>query len=302
MTETTVTSIADYFECVNSLAQPGNWLYRGQTDAGWDLIPSAFRGVEKLDPPYTEDDAEWITQIERDVYRAFDNDSKHLHDHRNQWELLCLAQHYGTPTRLLDWTRSSIIAGYFAVIESAQCPAAVWCFNIDNYPFPKDILGRFTSNYIHRITLLDDIAKTRPPSFFQMVSKRFNIPAKGTRSVPLLPNPIDNLDEGFLAVLDPPKIDGRISAQQGVFTIHYSFDDYDLVWDLTSHLSDIERDTGRVLLHKIVFPETQRNTIRDDLQRVENCSWYRLYPDLFGLSKKLTFDRKNNFQEHEGYR
>lgn len=44
-------------------------------------------------------------------------------------EWLMLMQHYGAPTRLLDWSESPYVSLYFAVIDCAPNDAALWFFS-----------------------------------------------------------------------------------------------------------------------------------------------------------------------------
>ena len=143
-----LSPLCQYFE--NELLN-SPWLFRGQAK-DWPLIPSLFRkdppAIELL-KSFTNRDIDDISNlllVERDLIVEFfeiadkrglviPDDSqelrnflemvKKLDDHvRNgDWKgrikdkalsLVALAQHYGVPTRLLDWTRQAYFAAFFA--------------------------------------------------------------------------------------------------------------------------------------------------------------------------------------------
>src|SRR6266404_8962436 len=99
--------------------EPGLW-YRGLHKSHWPLIPKLYRPHGKISD---------LLAAEDEIREEFVRRAPGLTAYKpaNVWEWYYLMQHYGAPTRLLDWTENPQIGLYFAVKDSTGMhDAAVW--------------------------------------------------------------------------------------------------------------------------------------------------------------------------------
>lgn len=112
-----------FVELVTRLNDEQNYRmwYRGQSNYLWGLVPSVQR-KKNMGEHYEQ----YITtNFMIQTMRLNPNAPQRYN--RAAW--LTLMQHYGLPTRLLDWSESPLIALYFALNSQENVDAAVWVMN-----------------------------------------------------------------------------------------------------------------------------------------------------------------------------
>lgn len=106
-----INSTEDLIRSINEL--PNNFLYRGQANAEWKLESSLER---ILNDEWTSERVKKFEEMSLTQFKS----KFHLYDKENikpesKLAWLSLMQHYGVPTRLLDFTESPYVALYFAL-------------------------------------------------------------------------------------------------------------------------------------------------------------------------------------------
>lgn len=92
---------------------PGPLWFRGQSDKAYKLVPSLYRSNS--------------TASEMTLVKKFKQNASLLVTNQSEdFEWLFVMQHHGVPTRLLDWTESSLIGLYFACIDDPTKDGALW--------------------------------------------------------------------------------------------------------------------------------------------------------------------------------
>lgn len=168
MVEILINSIDDLIEEIRKLKgiygkQP-IW-FRGQEDSEWHLEPSIHRGeLLKKENYVTNDFYIYVNQIESNAPAK---------DNYAAW--MSLMQHYGLPTRILDWSSSPLVACYFALEKNRENSnnSCIWVliprkvniqegfgefvYPIDAYTVQQMLLPAFKQNTILEDKFVDKI-------------------------------------------------------------------------------------------------------------------------------------------------
>ncbi|MGH1404357.1 MAG: FRG domain-containing protein [Alphaproteobacteria bacterium] len=117
-TKGTISSITSHLDNAAS-GFKATW-FRGQPSYSHKLLPSIFRQGNNFGVSLNEQ------RMLNEFKRRYPDQSS---NHKTTYEWLTLMQHYGLPTRLLDWSSNLLVALYFCCISEENCDGALYVFD-----------------------------------------------------------------------------------------------------------------------------------------------------------------------------
>jgi len=201
----------------------------------------------------------------------------------NHIDLLSNAQHFGLPTRLLDFTHNPLIALFFATFESkkssipSEHPDSEWYYirfaNANKYKMIYDLPISTMRGYPES----DTIQQT---AIGEVAYKGITDAETG------------HSDKKKLLMLDPKPTNNRIMMQQGLFMLACGLDDENIENVKKEHMALVRNNTQEIKIAKDL-----REDIRIYLEQL-GITTYRLMPDLSNICKtlKVNYEKKKKQQ------
>lgn len=265
------------------------FLYRGHSNQDYELIPSVFREVKT-----SLEDAEDTIEIRNKAYLAFSREFYILQCFIAEASAYCptiettdyvrwaeIAQHYGAPTRFLDWTSNPLVALYFACLGNSALDGCVWLIHVANYQRCESRASDWTKmRYQTNRDIIEGLLKSKAPD--------------------------DTLPE-YPLLLAPNYIDLRMSAQSSMFMVwgqdEHAFNDMfkrtvymDYDEELSSEFIFTKRNRISHFLNRVIIRSEDKQFILRELERM-GINAKTLFPGLDGVGKYI--ERKFRFDYEE---
>lgn len=270
--------------------------FRGHSNASFRLVPSALRETRPLndgrgnkvhDGQIVISEGGSVGGVSPEaMFYEFKSRAVPFLDRepRNNFEWMFLMQHYGVPTRLLDWTTNALVALFFAIesnphsdneLRRYDCSSSEQFMEIDEFCTDGAAVFAFSPSELNNKTVLNP-SKIYICEDVDKWDHYFN---------PMHKNGSDN----FLPIaVQSNHIDTRIKSQSGHFTLHGKN-----IWPL-DYYEDL-----RAILSKIFIPFESIPQILKDLRGIGITESF-IYPGLDSLAKEvkrngsLAFNRRYN--------
>ena len=228
-----------------------SFFYRGMPDPSFNLSTSLQRNCGKLadalELPLLENFVKYVKIEDPTIDESI-------------WKAMIVGQHHGLPTRLLDWTHSTLVALHFAETEGNledldKRDCVVW--RIDTRELNSKLPDKYSEalkqkkTFIFSVKLLTEITNSLQEYDMDMGGKS-------------------------LITLEPPSIDQRIANQYSFFTV--------LPKGIDSLEKYLDENTENTV--KYIIDRSLRWDLRDILDQL-NMSERTIYPGKDGIAHWL---------------
>lgn len=244
-------------------------IYRGQSNCDWPIEPAVYRNSR------FDKECNYIRELERIEPDAFSS--------LTRIEKLIKMQHYGLPTRLIDFTYNSLVALYFACCSHPESDGVV--FEVHAFPlYNQDFVWvSIVMKYLFEFSRLPF-----DPTYMIDELKRDSIhyPPRGVKSF----YEINSITEILTTPLGlyPRFTNGRIKNQDGVFVI--------------AGMNIKERNMDGIIFEKqsyteigqlwtesrtVIIPSTAKQEILRNLEKI-GIHKRKLFPELDAQARFVT--------------
>lgn len=239
---------------------PFGFWFRGQAAFDWELHPSINR-IERGFSALNE------TRLFNNFrLRASDNEG----ELRSTFEWLCLMQHYGLPTRILDWSENVLIALYFAT-ENQDHYDSDGALYLMNAPRLNSISNPSKNSTIYTPEDFECIARAE----FSRTSRLSHFRSiKAFKESYFFDDEWKPTDENISAMCGPVAVfphrrNMRMLLQSSVFTVHggklFSYSDGDELPKPRS-IEEINSTSNNKYLAKLRIPASRKERIARQLE------------------------------------
>jgi len=263
MSQNTITSIEDIVRIGKKFKH--NW-YRGHPNECNTLTPRVFRD-EFSSSLHKASSSNLEFELTNNFKRIAPSLSSNLPIANEDLKWLILMQHYGVPTRLLDWTESILVAAFFCVSNALKEDGEIWRL----YP---QTLNKFSINY--------EGFPLEESSFLKYLAQEpMHLQASQLASDLNLDEPIKNPIAFF-----PTLSFQRMTSQLSTFTIHSNPIEGNAITELlVNNLNSLNR---------YIIPKNKKQEILTDLISL-GINFRTLFNDLDHFSSDLVRQYKNPF-------
>lgn len=290
----TAESLSEYIEkTIRIIDDEKDVWFRGHSSASYRLIPSALRDTK----PLTDGRGNIVTENQvvnssggsvtgvnpENMFFEFKTRAVPFMDRKpdNNFEWMFLMQHYGVPTRLIDWTTNALVALYFAIESPSksevnqddellyECSATEQFMTVDEFCSEGAAVFAVNPYALNEKSILsrEKIYICEEPEKWDHYF-----------------DPMNKEGDNFLPIaVQSSHIDARIRSQSGHFTLHGAN-----IWAL-DYYSEL-----REIIHKIFIPHSAIEKMFTDLRNIGVNESF-IYPGMDSLARDIKRDEKFNF-------